>query len=272
MTIKEFASLCGCNIQTIRYYDKIGLLKPVRVDEWNGYRYYEEKQALDFVKIKNLQGADFRIEEIKLLLERSNEEICRAIEKKIEDESLKLERIKKIHNSYLSQVSNMEKTISELLRNLTSKLDVENEFGITREYAEHVLKCAEDYLDAEAGEPGKTDLTDYESGDIDEENEEEWDVDEVFLNSPTESSDYDVLIEKHNWNRTSEVLDELPELESGEFVLHFEINEAKIINMAYTTILLGIVVDRNSGKKLMLACNATPSKDKENHFWLLKRK
>ena len=26
MTIKEFASLCGCNTQTLRYYDKIDLL------------------------------------------------------------------------------------------------------------------------------------------------------------------------------------------------------------------------------------------------------
>ncbi|MBQ6797900.1 MAG: MerR family DNA-binding transcriptional regulator, partial [Oscillospiraceae bacterium] len=25
MTIKEFASLCGCNTQTLRYYDKIDL-------------------------------------------------------------------------------------------------------------------------------------------------------------------------------------------------------------------------------------------------------
>ena len=41
MTIKEFASLCGCNTQTLRYYDKIDLLKPVRVDQWTGYRYYE---------------------------------------------------------------------------------------------------------------------------------------------------------------------------------------------------------------------------------------
>ena len=54
MTIKEFAKLCGCNSQTLRYYDRIDLLKPVEVDQWSGYRFYEEAQALDFVKIKNL--------------------------------------------------------------------------------------------------------------------------------------------------------------------------------------------------------------------------
>ena len=55
MTIKEFARLCGCNPQTLRYYDHVELLKPVQVDPWSGYRYYEEEQALTFVKIRNLQ-------------------------------------------------------------------------------------------------------------------------------------------------------------------------------------------------------------------------
>ena len=61
MTIKEFARLCGCNPQTLRYYDHVNLLKPVKVDQWSGYRFYEEEQALAFVKIKNLQKAGFTI-------------------------------------------------------------------------------------------------------------------------------------------------------------------------------------------------------------------
>ena len=65
MTIKDFSKLCGCNPQTLRYYDREGLLKPVKVDEWSGYRYYDEEQAIAFVKIKNLQKAGFSIDEIK---------------------------------------------------------------------------------------------------------------------------------------------------------------------------------------------------------------
>ena len=64
ITIRGFAKLCGCNTQTLRYYDRIGLLTPAKVDEWTGYRYYEEEQALLFVKIKNLQQADFSIDVI----------------------------------------------------------------------------------------------------------------------------------------------------------------------------------------------------------------
>ena len=39
MTITDFARLCGCNPQTLRYYDRMELLKPARVDPWSGYRY-----------------------------------------------------------------------------------------------------------------------------------------------------------------------------------------------------------------------------------------
>ena len=46
ITIQGFARLCGCNTQTLRYYDRIGLLTPAKVDEWTGYRYYEEEQAM----------------------------------------------------------------------------------------------------------------------------------------------------------------------------------------------------------------------------------
>ena len=37
ITIQGFAKLCGCNPQTLRYYDRIGLLKPARVDEYSDY-------------------------------------------------------------------------------------------------------------------------------------------------------------------------------------------------------------------------------------------
>ena len=69
MTIKEFSRLCGCNPQTLRYYDHVDLLKPVKVDSWTGYRYYDEDQALQYVKIKNLQMAGFSIDEIRGLLD-----------------------------------------------------------------------------------------------------------------------------------------------------------------------------------------------------------
>ena len=86
--------------QTLRYYDRIGLLTPAKVDEWTGYRYYEEEQALLFVKIKNLQQADFSIEEIKTILPGDDELLTAAFERKIREQQQKLERIREIQRSY----------------------------------------------------------------------------------------------------------------------------------------------------------------------------
>ncbi len=43
-TISEFAKLRNININSIRYYEKIGVLKPVSIDKKNGYRYYSLNQ------------------------------------------------------------------------------------------------------------------------------------------------------------------------------------------------------------------------------------
>ncbi len=83
ITIQGFAKLCGCNAQTLRFYDRIGLLTLARVDSWTSYRYYEEEQAVRFVKIKNLQRADFSIEEIKTLLEADEDSLMQAFDGKI---------------------------------------------------------------------------------------------------------------------------------------------------------------------------------------------
>lgn len=111
MTILEFARLCGTSTQTLRYYDRIDLLKPRRVDSWTGYRYYEKEQAADFVKIKNLQLADFSIAEIKALLPASSEEITRAFDAKIAAEQEKLAKILKIQESYRKEAMNIEDEI-----------------------------------------------------------------------------------------------------------------------------------------------------------------
>ncbi|MBP3704295.1 MAG: MerR family transcriptional regulator, partial [Clostridia bacterium] len=134
MTIKEFASLCGCNTQTLRYYDRIDLLKPVKVDPWSGYRYYAKPQAIDFVKIKNLQAADFTIDEIKVLLTLPDQQVYDAFERKIAAQTQKLERIKEIQQSYLTEKNNMEKlvqNVSDYILHAVSDYEVLREFGLS---------------------------------------------------------------------------------------------------------------------------------------------
>jgi DNA-binding transcriptional MerR regulator len=44
LTIGEFARLSRLSQKALRLYDELGLLRPFRVDEWSGYRYYAPSQ------------------------------------------------------------------------------------------------------------------------------------------------------------------------------------------------------------------------------------
>ena len=58
-----FAKLANVTERTIRYYDKIGLLKPSFVMK-NGYRQYTDRDFLKLQKIISLKNLGFSISEI----------------------------------------------------------------------------------------------------------------------------------------------------------------------------------------------------------------
>jgi DNA-binding transcriptional MerR regulator len=151
MTIKDFSKLCGCNPQTLRYYDLEGLLKPVKVDEWSGYRYYDEEQAIAFVKIKNLQKAGFSIDEIKELLDKDDTEIYFAFEKKIIEQEKQLQEIKKLQKTYQAEIKDMKQAflaLRDTLKDSMEKYSPVEEFGITEDECEEIKKNLDEYFGA----------------------------------------------------------------------------------------------------------------------------
>ena len=44
LRIGDFSKLSRVSIRMLRYYDEIGLLRPVKIDPESGYRYYNENQ------------------------------------------------------------------------------------------------------------------------------------------------------------------------------------------------------------------------------------
>lgn len=67
--IGDFARLCQISTVTLRRYDEIGLLKPVRVDRYTGYRYYSADQLPRLFRIRALQDLGFSLEQIDRALE-----------------------------------------------------------------------------------------------------------------------------------------------------------------------------------------------------------
>ena len=54
--IGMFANVNRVTIKTLRYYDEQNLLKPVYVDEENGYRYYKAGQMAQLQRIISLKN------------------------------------------------------------------------------------------------------------------------------------------------------------------------------------------------------------------------
>jgi len=66
--IGEFAKLSGVTVKTLRHYDALGLLKPARVDEESGYRYYSSEQLLTIRRIAGFKEQGLTLEMMRPLL------------------------------------------------------------------------------------------------------------------------------------------------------------------------------------------------------------
>ena len=66
--IGDFSKLSFVTVKTLRYYDEIGLLKPVKVDRFTGYRYYSSEQLPRLNYIAALKNLGLSLEEIATLI------------------------------------------------------------------------------------------------------------------------------------------------------------------------------------------------------------
>ena len=67
-SISQTAKILGITTETLRHYDRIDLVKPCKVDEWTGYRYYSEQEIVRLNTIKALRCMDLTLSEINEIL------------------------------------------------------------------------------------------------------------------------------------------------------------------------------------------------------------
>ena len=272
MTIKEFSRLCGCNPQTLRYYDHVDLLKPVKVDSRTGYRCYDENQAMQYVKIKNLQLAGFSIEEIRSLLDADNDTIFKAFSAKIKEQEDRLQKTREIQQSYLSEVQRMKekvKAFRETVLPLMEDYDPTEEFGISADEYRGIVDSLTTYLDTHEFTEGDFDYDLSSDGDASREEPEYL----TILNNP----EYQVIVEQHGWEHFREVMGKIDIPDDGkEYLLLFTIAKDKENQTAFANTALAVLLAHNVAKRLetcrtsqKIGCNVTTSEDGKNHFWLL---
>ena len=68
-SIGEFSKLGKVTVDTLRHYDALGLLKPLKVDPFTGYRYYSARQLMSLHRISALKEVGFSLEEIARILQ-----------------------------------------------------------------------------------------------------------------------------------------------------------------------------------------------------------
>src|SRR5688572_16535300 len=66
--IGDFARLSQVSVVTLRYYDEMDLLKPVKVDSFSGYRFYSAEQLPRLNRILALKDLGFTLEQVRLML------------------------------------------------------------------------------------------------------------------------------------------------------------------------------------------------------------
>ena len=80
-SIRDAAKAVNTTSETLRHYDRIGLVKPGWKDEWTNYRYYTRHDIIRLRTIKLLQLMGLSLREIKDMLECDNlEEIISFLE------------------------------------------------------------------------------------------------------------------------------------------------------------------------------------------------
>ena len=67
-SVGEAAKAVGMTAETLRHYDRIGLVSPCKTDEWTGYRYYSEQELARLKIVRALKSLDLPLEEIGRML------------------------------------------------------------------------------------------------------------------------------------------------------------------------------------------------------------
>ncbi len=68
-SVGKAAKAAHTTSETLRHYDRIGLVRPSKKDEWTNYRYYTEQDIVRLNTVRALQHMDLSLQEIKKVLE-----------------------------------------------------------------------------------------------------------------------------------------------------------------------------------------------------------
>ncbi|WP_099189665.1 MerR family transcriptional regulator [Tepidibacter mesophilus] len=115
LSIGEFARLRNITTETLRHYDRIGLLKPIKVDTKTGYRYYSILQYEELGTIKELRQLGMSIDEIKKYFNNRNlEQSVNILKDKYYELKNRIKELQQLEESIKEKLNHLE-DISQVL-------------------------------------------------------------------------------------------------------------------------------------------------------------
>lgn len=114
-SIGDFSKINRITPKTLRHYDRIGLLKPARIDDWTGYRYYSAGQLPLIKRILILKELRFSLTDIREILEEEENLTAMLqrreaeLERSVREEKARLQRVR----AYLERIKGAEKMNQE---------------------------------------------------------------------------------------------------------------------------------------------------------------
>lgn len=147
--------------ESLRHYDRIGLVKPYKKDEQTGYRYYSEHELVQLQTIELLKTMDLTLTEIKDILQQNELPkiiaLLKQAEKKADEKIARLQyaksRIQRAYTDYEDKLNNIDhpngeffvKHLSERVIMLSDKLEYPTLNNLSN-YHDHFYKEIDEVL------------------------------------------------------------------------------------------------------------------------------
>lgn len=109
LTVSEVSALFGMNIQTLHYYDRIGLFQPAVRDNGNNYRKYHFDQIYQLASIRYLRKMGYPIKDIQQFLDsRTPDRTLASLRRRSQELREEWERLIQVDEAILRKINFIE--------------------------------------------------------------------------------------------------------------------------------------------------------------------
>ena len=151
--VSELANLAGVTPRALRYYDRIGLLKPLYVDE-NGYRFYGKQEVDKLQQILLFRELEVPLDEIRIILGSDDFDRDSSLKRHLKELYNKKDRvdilIKNVEKTIAAMNGETEMSDKEKFKGFTKEMIIQNEkkYGkeVREKYGDEVVDSSNEAL------------------------------------------------------------------------------------------------------------------------------